>query len=41
MQEKLKLLKEKMELLHKYYHACGIIGFDFETIVPKDGREEE
>ena len=41
MQEKLKLLKEKMELLHRYYHACAVISFDFETIVPKDGREEE
>ena len=41
MQEKLKRLKETMSLLKKYEHALGIMYFDFETIVPKDAREEE
>ena len=41
MQEKLKRLKEILALLKKYEHALGIMYFDFETIVPKDAREEE
>ena len=41
MKEKLAQLKETLELLRKYDHATSIIGFDFETIVPKDAREEE
>ena len=41
MQEKLKRLKEILALLKKYEHALGIMYFDFETIVPKDAREDE
>ena len=41
MEQKLKRLKEILALLRKYEHALGIISFDFETIVPRDGREEE
>lgn len=39
--EELKEFKETLELARKYYHAIGIIGFDFETIVPEKSREEE
>ena len=41
MNDKLQQLKEKLKLLRMYDHALGIISFDFETIVPKDAREEE
>ena len=41
MQEKLKQLKDKLELLRKYDHALAVIGFDFETIVPEEGRDDE
>ena len=41
MLEKLNRLKEILTLLKKYGHAIGVISFDFETQVPKDGREEE
>lgn len=38
---KLNKLKDTMELVKKYGHALGIISFDFETIAPKDSRDEE
>ena len=41
MKEKLKQLKDKLELLSKYDHALAVIGFDFETIVPEEGRDDE
>ena len=41
MEAKLKRLKEILTLLKKYEHALGIMYFDFETIVPKDAREDE
>ena len=39
--EKLKELYSIFELARKYDHAAGIVGFDFETIVPEDARESE
>lgn len=41
MEEQLKKLKETLNKLKLYYHALGIISFDFETIAPKDARENE
>lgn len=41
MEEKLKLLKEKLKLIRLYDHALGILNFDFETIVPSMSREDE
>lgn len=37
----LELLKEKLELIKKYGHALSLLNFDFETICPKDSREDE
>ena len=41
MKKKIKLLYEKLELIKKYEHTLALLGFDFETICPKDAREEE
>lgn len=41
MEKKLNKLKETLKLAKLYRHALGIIYFDFETIVPEKGREEE
>ena len=41
MNEKLKKLKKKLKLLRYYEHALGIMGFDFETAVPKKAMENE
>ena len=41
MNENLKKLYKKLELIRKYDHALGIIYFDFETSVPKNAMERE
>lgn len=41
MNEKLKKLYKKLEQIRLYGHATGIIGFDFETAVPKKAMEAE
>lgn len=41
MNEKLKSLYKKLELIRYYDHAMGIIGFDFETCVPPKAMEKE
>ena len=39
--EKLAYLKGELQKLKTYYHALGIMSFDFETCAPRDAREEE
>ena len=39
--EKLEYLKSNLSTLKKYYHALGIMNFDFETCAPRDAQEEE
>ena len=41
MNEKLKKLYKKLEQMRLYDHATGVIGFDFETAVPKKAMEAE
>lgn len=39
--DKLKELYSVYEVARKYGHAVGVVGFDFETIVPEDSKEAE
>ena len=39
--DKLKELYKKLELIRIYGHAMGVVGFDFETSVPKKAMENE
>ena len=41
MNQKLKKLYKKLELMRYYEHALGIMGFDFETSVPKKAMDKE
>ena len=41
MDKRLQKLYKKLELMRKYQHAMGIMGFDFETCVPPKAMERE
>ena len=41
IKEKLQFIKNKMQVISYYNNAIGVVGFDFETICPKDAMEDE
>ena len=41
MNNNLKKLYKKLELIRLYEHAMGIMSFDFETSVPKKAMDNE
>ena len=41
MDKRLQKLYKKLELMRRYDHAMGLMGFDFETCVPVKAMERE